>query len=117
LLALAAMLNNYFHDLATAVFAVSTISSYFLFKRLESKVIETVRPVINTLTRLAYGALIWIIVGGVFRALAYRRFEWMGAAGEGQIPVLIVKHVILVSFTGLGLYLLVSVRRKLKRLA
>lgn len=115
MLALLVMLNNYFHDLATAVFAVVSVAAYLLHRQLDGNFPpERVRAVIGALVRIGYGSLAWVILGGVLRALAYRRYEWMGAAGEDQVPVLAVKHVILVGCTVLGLIALHRARRALR---
>jgi hypothetical protein len=55
--------------------------------------------------------LIWTLAGGVVRALAYKRYEWVEAVGKAQVPALILKHVILVSFVVLGVLVLRRVRR------
>jgi hypothetical protein len=111
-MAVLVMLNNYLHDLATAVFAVSALAAYLLLRSPAiSDASEALRPVTTGLTRAGIFSLAWILLGGVIRALAYRRYEWMEAAGRGQVVALVVKHVILVSLVIVGLVVLFKVRR------
>ena len=111
-MAILVMLNNYLHDLATAIFAVSALSAYFLLRSFTMREAPAVlRPVANGLVKVGVFSLIWILLGGVVRALTYRQYEWMEAAGKDQIPALVVKHVILVSLVITGIVLLYRVRR------
>ena len=44
-----------------------------------------------------------IVVFGVIRMIAYRRYEWSEEAGDGQITLLIVKHIIFTAIFACGL--------------
>ena len=111
-MAVLVMLNNYMHDLATAVFGVSALTAYFLLQsRSAREAPAAIRPVIQSLVKVGTIALVWTLAGGVVRALAYKRYEWMEAVGKAQVPALILKHVILVSFVILGVVVLLRVRR------
>jgi hypothetical protein len=110
-MAVAVMLNNYLHDLATAVFAVSALAAWFLLKSSGTKEATAVlRPVVDGLSKVGFFSLGWILLGGVIRAICYRQYEWMEAAGKSQIPALMVKHVILVTLVIAGLVVLFRVR-------
>ena len=111
-MAVVIMINNYLHDLATAVFAVSALAAYFLLRSPASREAGlALQPVVNGLVRVGFFALAWTLAGGVVRALAYRQYEWMEAVGREQVPALIVKHVILVSMVIAGLVVFYHVRR------
>jgi hypothetical protein len=110
--AILVMLNNYLHDLATAVFAVSALAAYLLQRTAAMAAApEAVRPVATGIVKIGFYALVWTLLGGIIRALAYHRYEWMEAAGRGQVAALVVKHVILVSLVVLGLIFFHKVRR------
>ena len=111
-LAILVMLNNYFHDLATAVFAVSALGAYLLQRTVAMTTApEAIRPVATGLMKIGgYSLLCTLLLGGI-RALAYRQYEWVEAAGRGQVAALAVKHVILVSLVILGIVVLRKVRR------
>ena len=111
-MAILVMLNNYLHDLATAVFAVSALAAWFVLRSpAAARAPEALRPVIDGLVRVGMVSLAWTLAGGVVRSLAFRRYEWMEAAGRSQVPALVVKHVILVSLVVTGLVVLHRVRR------
>ena len=111
-MAILVMLNNYLQDLATAVFAVSALAAWFLLRSPAARrAPEALKDVINGLVKVGVIALIWTLAGGAVRALAFRRYEWMEAAGRSQIPALVVKHVILVSLVIAGLVVLHRVRQ------
>lgn len=107
------MLNNYFHDLAVAVFFCSVLISWFIGRELEGEGFAFGVRLLQRLWLVAKLSLVWILLGGMVRALAYRDYEWMSAAGNGQIPALIIKHLLLASLVVIGLYLQFRLRRRL----
>jgi hypothetical protein len=114
-MALLVMLNNYFHDLATAVFAVSAAAAYLMHRALQGEeAFGRVREVVASVIKLAYAALGWVIAAGVIRSLAYEKYEWSEAAGKDQVSVLVVKHIILVAFVAAGVVALVRARKLLR---
>lgn len=111
-MAVLVMLNNYMHDLMTALFAVSAAAAWLLLRSAPMcQAPEALRPVARGLVRIGVFSLIWTLLGGIVRALAYERYEWMESAGRAQVPALVVKHVILVSLVISGLVMLHRVRR------
>ena len=114
------MMNNYFHDVATALLLASGIVMWIIVKRLGSENNEAVigyfLKVYQGVTRLAKFALLWILIGGVPRTLAYKEFEWANAVGKNQVPALIVKHILAFIFVGCGAYLWIKLSRKIKQL-
>lgn len=111
-MAVLVMLNNYLHDLATAVFAVSAFAAYFLLRSGASRgCADVLRPVVSGILRVGFFALAWTLAGGMVRMLAYRKYEWIEAVGRAQVPALIVKHVILVALVTAGVITLLRVRR------
>jgi hypothetical protein len=63
-------------------------------------------------SRITWGALLFIIVGGIIRTATYRSFEWVEAAGKGQVAALIVKHIVLVGCTAAGIALQIRIARQ-----
>ena len=111
------MLNNYFHDLAVGVLFSSILTARFLRRGLDAAPAERRRfmaEIAGQLGAVANASLLWIVIGGVVRAIAYRDFEWQPAAGRGQVPALFAKHVVLVSTTVAGVLLLHDLRRGLE---
>lgn len=98
-LGVAIMMNNYFHDVATALLAVSAFTLHAIvriqalmdnpeatlfFLRVHARMVQFFRF-----------ALWWIVIGGIPRTIFYRSFEWANAADKLQVPALIVKHLLM----------------------
>jgi hypothetical protein len=116
-MAILVMLNNYLHDLATAIFAVSAVTAYLLRRSLAMRASPvTLQPVVRGVVRVGYFSLAWTLFFGVIRGLTYREYEWAEAAGRDQVAALVVKHVILASLVIAGCVVLYRLHR-LGRLA
>jgi hypothetical protein len=99
-LGVAVMMNNYFHDVATAMLAASAFCLYAVH-RVEASLgtpdaalffLKTHRIMVKFF-RFAFW---WIILGGVPRTIFYVSFEWNHFADKQQVPALMVKHVLMV---------------------
>ncbi len=107
-MALLVMFNNFFHDLATGLWFSSMLIT-LLFKRWadgeKSDVVTTFfyRRLPEVL-RINMISLFFVFGFGVIRALAYYDYEYVSAAGRGQITALVVKHGFLIIAAGLGVY-------------
>lgn len=113
------MISNYFHDLAVALLASSIAVVVILGRYLqhhESRA-ELLGHIITRLSRITYGALTFVLIGGIIRAYFFMDYEWNPAVGKGQVAALIVKHVILVSLTITGIVVHVRYVRKYGRKA
>ncbi len=113
------MMNNYMHDLATALLATSGIVLWVLGQKSEAYPGGEARAYFvacyHRLTRLGAISLVWIILGGAVRSWSYREFEWANAVGNAQVPALIVKHVLMFGLLGLGLSVWGKLRAKVRR--
>lgn len=114
------MLNNYFHDVATALLLASGVTMWILLKRLGSSkerlVNEYFLRVYKGVTGLAKFSLGWILIGGIPRTIFYKDFEWANAVGKAQIPALIVKHILAFIFVGAGAYLWIKLSKKIREM-
>lgn len=112
------MLNNYFHDVATALLAASGITMWIIVGRYGNNtnpdVTDYFLRIYKSITRLAKFSLYWILIGGIPRTIAYRDFEWANAVGKSQIPALIVKHILAFIFVGTGVYLWIRLNKRVK---
>ena len=99
------MIATYFHDLAVAMLASNILVVYFLGKWLDQSPEKTqiMQEIFRKLTYVTYGAFAYVIIGGVIRAMFFMEMEWNPAVGKGQIAALVVKHVVLVSVTIIGI--------------
>lgn len=104
---IALMMNNYFHDVATALLAASAFALWVLLRRYEAgaRGADAARyflEIQRAMAKLARFSLAWIILGGIPRTIWYAEFEWANAAGRGQVAALVVKHVVAFGFVVFG---------------
>ena len=115
-LGVAVMMNNYFHDVATAMLAASAFCLY---------AIDRARGAINTPTatvfflktyrvmaKFFHFALWWIVIGGVPRTIFFRSFEWNHFADQLQVPALMVKHILMAVLVVWGVFAWRRLKRK-----
>ena len=77
------MLNNYFHDLAVAFLFASTLLAHVVLRYWPGRPSQDVAKV---LTRVAWGSLAWVLLGGIVRVIFYREYEWLPKAGTAPDP-------------------------------
>ena len=106
--ALAIMMNNYFHDLAVAFLFASSMMAHVTLRYWPG----TPSPQLaRLLRRVAWGSLVWVLIGGAIRAWFFKEYEWLPKAGTAQVPALVVKHLLLVALTIWGLIGIVRLGR------
>ncbi|HET6922576.1 MAG TPA: hypothetical protein VFI16_05460 [Anaeromyxobacteraceae bacterium] len=119
-LGIALMMNNYLHDVATALLLASAVALWAMLRRWDEAggpgAARFFLAVHRSLTRLARLSLAWIVLGGIPRTLFYREFEWANAAGRGQVAALVVKHVLAFAFVAAGAWLWMTLRRRVREL-
>ena len=71
---------------------------------------------LKTVLLLMRLSLAGIVVFGIVRTLAYKTYEWNAAAGDSQITLLIVKHVILTAVFVLGLIYYIRAGKCVRRI-
>ena len=119
-LGVAVMMNNYFHDVATAMLAASAFCIF---------AIEKVRDSINTdaatvfflksyrlMVKFFRFALYWILLGGVPRTIFFAAFEWNHFADKQQVPALAVKHILMATLVIWGAFAWRKLKLKAGRL-
>lgn len=112
------MMNNYFHDVATALLLASGIAMWVIVRRYGNNsnpdVTDYFLRIYRGITRLAKFSLAWILIGGIPRTLAYKDFEWANAVGKNQVPALIVKHILVFIFVCTGVYMWIKLSKRVK---
>ena len=108
------MLVNYFHDLSVALLASNVLAVYIVGRHLDRHPHhdEIVSTLFRKLSRVTWAALTYVVVAGAVRAYFFNEFEWNPAVGRGQVAALVVKHVLLVTITVLGLAVQFRYHRK-----
>ncbi len=98
-LGVAVMMNNYFHDVATALMMASAFVMHALV-RIQAEMdtptatLFFLKTYKRMITFFRY-SLWWIIIGGVPRTVFYASFEWNHFADKQQVPALMVKHILM----------------------
>jgi len=113
------IMNNYFHDVATAVLLSAAVIMWALMKQAEKgdpADMRTLKRLYPRLTRFAQIALVWIIIGGIPRVIFFNTHD-LGAIFDDIAAAIIVKHVFEVAAVLAGVLLWRSVRRKIQAAA
>lgn len=115
--AIALMMNNYLHDVATALLLASAFALWVMLRRYDADArgpdaARYFLQIHSAMARLARFSLAWIVLGGIPRTIWYADFEWANAAGRGQVAALVVKHVVALAFVVAGASLWVKIRRR-----
>lgn len=112
------MLNNYFHDFATALVVVTTFGMMCLIKRVEATGSRDSKELVVNLyprmVHLAGGSVVFVFFAGIIRSFTYKQYEWHDAVASGQVTALIIKHIVLTFLFAYGIYLWLRVYRKIK---
>ena len=115
--ALLVMLNNYVHDVATGLLLLSALwlgwSARDLGPAPSAETLGVFRRSYGRCVRFVVGSVAVIVATGVVRTVYFMRFEWLPAMGRGLVPVLVLKHVLIFSMLGAGVYAWVGLRRRL----
>ncbi|MDY0340707.1 MAG: hypothetical protein RBS17_05805 [Coriobacteriia bacterium] len=104
------IMNNYFHDVATAVLVAAAAIMWVLYRRARTGGHEQVLALRNaypSLSTFARWALVWVILGGIPRALTFNTHD-LGAVHSDMaylIPAIVVKHVFEVAAVVAGVIL------------
>jgi putative copper export protein len=112
-MAVLVLLNNFLHDFSAAGWLFSAVVLWSVLRKMDPK--DRARRNMDHILLLMRFSLAGIIVFGLFRALAYKKYEWSAAAGEGQITLLIVKHILLAGVFVAGLVLYIRARTILRK--
>ena len=112
------MMNNYFHDVATALLLMGSLLMLFLFREVEKhnnlKVKQLFVDIYPKMSHIISGAIVFIVMAGIVRTFTYKEFEWANAVGNEQVPAIIVKHILVVVFLVVGLRGWIIVHKRVK---
>lgn len=94
------ILNNYFHDVATAMLLSSAIIMWLLGRKAEADGPDAARwfaGAYRTLTRVAQFSILWIVIGGIPRTIWFQQVEWNLAdpSNEYLFAALMIKHAVM----------------------
>lgn len=119
-LGVAIMMNNYFHDVATALLAASafTLHAIVRVQAVQNSVAGTLFFIrtYDMMVKFFRFALWWIIIGGIPRTIFFTSFEWNHFADKLQIPALMVKHILMFVLVVWGVIAWKRLKRKVDAL-
>lgn len=109
------IMNNYFHDVATAMLLSSALILWLLGRRAIAGGEEGRRwfaDAYRVLTRVAIFSIVWIVVGGIPRTIFFQDVEWNMADPSNKylFTALMVKHAFMWLAVGLGVWLWARMR-------
>ncbi len=113
-------LNNYCHDIATAMLMASGMVMWVILRRIG----DTESPEVRTFTLSLYAgitkivtfSLIWLAAGAVPRILTFSTFEYADAIAKDRLTGLMAKHLSAFALVLGGAYLWISLIRRVKEI-
>lgn len=109
---------NYSHEVATAFLAVSVLAMWDLARRCpdsgDADLERYFIRVYKRITRMAKYALCWVLLASLPRVMYFTEYEAFNAAGDLQVPVIIVMHGVMIALLASGLYYWVRLAKKVK---
>lgn len=119
-LAVFILMNNYFHDVATAMLLASGIAMWMIVKNIENRkdkaVMDYFMNLSQSVKKIGRFSLYWILLGGIPRIFAFKDFELAHAISKNQVSGLIVKHMIAFLFVTAGTYVWIKINARIKNL-
>ena len=113
------MFNNLFHDFAVALLAACLFVLSYVYRSALGKGstvnVDFAKELFRKLKKIIIGCWTVIIIGGVIRTLAFEQYEWMEAAGRGQVTALVIKHIVLVSLIVWGTLIQIRLSKQLRK--
>ncbi len=116
-MAILVLLNNFLHDFSAAGWIVGAI---LLWSILRKEIPDGDRgiaivDILKTVLLLMKFSFAGIVIFGLIRTIAYKSYEWNAAAGQSQVTLLIVKHVILSLIFIFGLVYYIKATRFIRK--
>jgi len=112
MLGILVMLNDYFHDFATAIAIISTYVMLLLLRHVQND--DKAGPkdflllIYPKAVHITGGIVALLLMAGIVRAFTYSWF------GSDQVWLLMAKHVVMFSVFGYGLYLWIKMHKVIK---
>jgi len=116
-LATLVLLNNFLHDFSAAGWLFGSVLLWSMMRKDISNPVagRFIADNLKTVLFLMRLSLAGIVVFGIVRTLAYKTYEWNAAAGQSQITLLIIKHVILTGVFAVGLIYYIRARKLVRK--
>ncbi|MHC4083632.1 MAG: hypothetical protein ACYSWZ_02285 [Planctomycetota bacterium] len=118
-MAILVLLNNFLHDFSAAGWLFGTV---LLWSILRKEIPNSDRgisivDILKTILLLMRFSFAGIVIFGVLRAIAYKSYEWNAAAGQSQVTLLIVKHLLFTLIFTVGLVYYIKATRFIRKVS
>ncbi|MHC4694650.1 MAG: hypothetical protein ACYS67_18070 [Planctomycetota bacterium] len=116
-MAILILLNNFVHDFSAAGWLFGTVLLWSILRKTNlngDRAIQVV-DILKTVLVLMRFSVAGIVIFGVVRAIAYKSYEWNAAAGQSQVTLLIVKHVLFAMIFVVGLVYYIKVKKFVRK--
>lgn len=114
------MLNNYCHDIATAMLMASGTVMWVILRRIGNDPNPEIRSFMFSLyagiSKIVTFSLVWLAAGAVPRILTFSTFEFADALAKGRMTGLMIKHISALALVLGGAYLWISLIRRIKQI-
>jgi uncharacterized membrane protein len=110
-------LNNFLHDFSAAGWLFGTVLLWSILRK-EMPNSDRGIPIVDilkTVLLLMRFSFAGIVIFGVLRAIAYKSYEWNAAAGQSQVTLLIVKHVLFTLIFTVGLVYYIKTKKLVRK--
>ena len=116
-MAILVLLNNFLHDFSAAGWLFGSVLLWSMMRKDISNPAagRFIADSLKTVLFLMRLSLAGIVVFGIVRTLAYKTYEWNAAAGQSQITLLIIKHVIFTGVFTVGLICYIRARKLVRK--
>jgi len=112
------LMNNYFHDVATAMLLACSIVLWVLLRHLgderDDPLLRYVRSLYRGISVLFWFSVVWLIVSGVIRFATFSTFEWVNASRGRFEAGLLTKYAVAGCMILVGIVLWSRLTRKMK---
>ncbi len=114
------MINNYCHDVATAMLMASGVTMWAIIGRLKNaenpEVTSLLFSLYGSISKIVIFSLILIAACAVPRILTFSTFEFADALKDNRLPQLMTRHIVSLSMALGGSYLWTSLIRRVKEI-
>lgn len=112
------LMNNYFHDVATAMLLACSVALWVMLRQLggerDAVLMRYAASLFRGVTVLFWSSVVWIIVSGALRIATFRDFEWFNTAQKHFEAGLLVKYLIAITMMIAGSVLWMRLSRAMR---
>ena len=113
------ILNNFFHDLAAAMWFCGTLTLLFIYRKLDGQDKgnrDFAYSLFTQVKQITNWSLFFVVLGGIVRAVNYQQYEWLPFLGRGQVTLLIIKHILITVIVLGGIFIQMRLSSNIKKL-